>query len=38
MKRYDDTLRSWRNVIENFPTDPDYLVVSGNMSALFDDL
>ena len=38
MKRYDDTLRSWRNVIENFPTDPDYLVVSGNMSALFEDL
>ena len=38
LKRYDDTLRSWRTLLDVFPTDPDYLAISGNMSSLFEEL
>lgn len=37
-KRYDGTLRCLRAIIEAFPSDPDYLKLSTDMSDLFENL
>lgn len=37
-KQYDNTLRSWRYLLQAFPADPEVLTISGNMTELFEDL
>lgn len=37
-KRYDDTLRSLKAITENFPSDPEILNISGQMTELFQQL
>lgn len=37
-KRYGDTLRSWKSLIDAFPTDPEVLKLSADMSELFENL
>lgn len=37
-KRYDDTLRTWKYLLDNFPEDPDTLTISGDMAELFENL
>ncbi len=37
-KRYDDTLRTWKYLIEMFPGDTDMLAISGDMAQLFEEL
>lgn len=34
-KRYDDVLRSYKAILDGFPEDPEALVISGDMSLLF---
>lgn len=37
-KRYGDTLRAYKNLVDNFPGDPQYLQRAGDMAALFESL
>lgn len=37
-KRYDDTLRSWKTLLQNFPGDPETLTLAGDMTELFENL
>jgi tetratricopeptide (TPR) repeat protein len=37
-KRYDDTLRTWKYLLDNFPADPETLTLSGDMATLFNEL
>lgn len=37
-KRYDDTLRTWKYLLDSFPGDPDTLTISGDMAQLFQEL
>ena len=38
LKRYDETLRSWRTFLDVYPNDPDYVTIAGKMNTLFEDL
>ncbi len=37
-KRYDDVLRTYRAILEEFPGDPETLAISGKMGELFQDV
>lgn len=37
-KQYDNTLRSWKYLLQSFPGDPDTLTIAGDMTELFEDL
>ncbi|OYW14053.1 MAG: hypothetical protein B7X02_00885, partial [Rhodospirillales bacterium 12-54-5] len=37
-KQYGDTLRTWKILLDAFPTSPDVLTLSADMSALFEQL
>lgn len=37
-KRYDDTLRTEKYLLDSFPEDPDTLTIAGDMAQLFDEL
>lgn len=37
-KQYDEALRSLKTIVDQFPSDPDYLIIFGEMSDLFEQL
>lgn len=37
-KQYDDTLRTWKYLLESFPNDPESLTIAGDMAAMFEEL
>jgi tetratricopeptide (TPR) repeat protein len=37
-ERYDDTLRTWKYLLDTFPNDPEVLQISGDMAEMFENL